>query len=150
MKNTLITLFTILVLAFSTFAAEVSIQDTEADKGSAFVVPIDIQEGIGLFALQWHLTFDPRVVHPIGTNFGCSTKGTVARDLTPTCNVEGHTLNVAIWGAYPLTEDGIVLNVRFIAVGGGDSPLTFSELSVYDPVNGLVKSESVDGTVTVY
>src|SRR6188768_3057759 len=59
---------------------------------SFFAVPFSVDDITDeeIFAFQFNVVFNHNVVGPAGTNFGCSTAGTIAGDvgLSPTCNVE--------------------------------------------------------------
>jgi len=58
-------------------------------------------------------------------------KDTASRGLSVVANAtEPGLLRVVVYGAWPITEDGVLLNLKFIAVGepGLVSPLTFERI----------------------
>ena len=92
----------------------------------------------GIISFQFNLHYDPAVVIPTGDNFGCSTSKTVAANLIAVCNIQPEgRLRVAVYGAYGFTEPGTILNIDFLAVGAGESPLTFTDAFLHegDPIS---------------
>jgi hypothetical protein len=125
--------------------------------GSTFFVPITVNDisDIGIFAFQFNLVYDPQLINPTGSNFGCSTEGTLAgaAGLLAVCNVlpEG-TLRVAVYGASSMTGSGTILNVKFRsdgkASGASVSALTFEDVFFFNS-SGLVFSDVHHGQITL-
>jgi hypothetical protein len=88
--------------------------------------------GDGILSFQFNVQFDPNVINPSGSNFGCSTVGTIASNAQPTCNVVPNT-NVlrVVWfhPSVPLSGSGPLLRVTWTtapqAMVGNVSPLMF-------------------------
>lgn len=99
--------------------------------GKEMVVPVHVQ-GIakkGVISYEFELRYDPLVMQPAGD--GVDVKGTVSRGLSVVTNTTepGH-LRVVVYGAYPIDGDGVLLNLRFTAVGGvgSVSPISFERI----------------------
>ena len=95
------------------------------------VVPINV-EGIadkGVISYEFDLRYDPLVIQPQET--AVETSGTVSRGLIAAAKAdEPGLLRVAVYGAMPMDGDGLLLNLRFTAVGkpGSVSPLTWERI----------------------
>lgn len=122
---------------------------------STFVVPISVNDitATGVIAFQFNLNYDPNVIDPSGTNFGCSTTGTLAGavGMTATCNVlPDGTLRVSVSGPVAMTGSGQILRLTFTtfpsAVAGNVSPLNFQN-SFYFNNNGAVTNIPVNGQI---
>lgn len=92
------------------------------------IVPIRVA-GVankGVIAYEFDLRYDPTVIQPEET--GVDLARTVSSGLTAVTNVEEPgLLRVVVYGAMPIDENGVLLNLRFSPVGssGAVSPLTF-------------------------
>jgi len=126
-------------------------------KPSTFSIPITVDNisGLGVFAFQFNVLYNPAVIDPSGVNFGCSTAGTLAGDagLTPTCNIlPDGTLRVSVSGVAPMTGSGTVMNLTFAtdaaAVLGSTSPLTFENVFFFNS-GGALANVPHNGQVTV-
>ncbi|CAN5354116.1 hypothetical protein BH10ACI3_BH10ACI3_13970 [soil metagenome] len=135
----------------------VSAPTTTRSVPSTFVIPITVGDvtGIGIVAYQFNLVFDPAVIHTSGSNFGCSTAGTLssAAGLSATCNVNpSGTLRVSVSGANGMTGSGTILNVTFTtdaaATAGNVSPLNFDEVTFFNS-GGVVANTPVNGQITL-
>jgi len=99
--------------------------------GDEIVVPVDVQ-GIankGIIAYEFELRYDPAAIQP--TKNAVDVAGTVSRGLTAVYNAEEPgLLRVAVYGPMPIVNGGILLNLRFTAVGtaGMVSPLIWERL----------------------
>ncbi|MBK8465306.1 MAG: VCBS repeat-containing protein [Chloracidobacterium sp.] len=95
------------------------------------IIPVNAK-GIadkGVFAYEFDLRYDPSVVQPIVD--AADVNGTISRGLSVVTNaVEPGLLRVAVYGAIPIDENGVLLNLRFTPVGaaGSVSPLTFERI----------------------
>lgn len=126
-------------------------------KPSTFDVSISVADitGEGIFAFQFNVLYDPAVIDPSGTNFGCSTTGTIAQpaNLTATCNVlPDGVLRVAVSGTAAMTGSGTILKLTFstdpaVAVGS-ISPLTFQSVFFFNG-GGRVPVTTTNGSVTI-
>jgi hypothetical protein len=126
----------------------------EQERGTTFSMPIAAAGVEGVIAYQFDLLYDEQTISPVGENFGCTLDGTVAGDagMTVVCNVmpEGH-MRAAVYGAYPIGSDGVVLYVTFVAMPaaeGKESPVAFSHVCFFDNFR-LIPSETVDGAVMI-
>lgn len=133
----------------------VSAPSFEKSTPSEFIVPISVNDvsGLGVFAFQFDITYDPTIIDPFGPNFGCSTSGTIAGavGMAPTCNVSvDGTLRVSVSGPIPMTGSGTVLIVYFATdptlVPPKTSPLTFSN-SLFFNGSGPVTNTTFNGQV---
>ncbi len=82
-----------------------------------------------VISYEFNLRYDPSVIQPFAKPV--EVKGTVSRGLTAVANAtEPGLLRVVVYGAMPIDEDGVLLNLRFTAVEktGSVSPLTFERI----------------------
>lgn len=95
------------------------------------VVPVNVQ-GIAdknVISYEFDLRYDPSVIQPLGDV--ADVKGTISRGLSVVTNaMQPGLLRVVVYGPLPIDEDGVLLNLRFTAVGasGSVSPLTFERI----------------------
>ncbi|MBK8465613.1 MAG: M36 family metallopeptidase [Chloracidobacterium sp.] len=95
------------------------------------LIPVNIS-GItnkGIIAYEFDLRYDPSVIQP-QTN-AVDVAGTNSRGLTAVVNAEeAGLLRVAAYGPMPIESDGVLLNLRFTALGvnGSVSPLTWERI----------------------
>jgi hypothetical protein len=124
---------------------------------STIVVPISVGDitANGILAFQFNILYNPAVIDPSGTNFGCSTTGTLAEaaNLTATCNVQPDgVLRVAVSGTGTMTGSGTILKLNFAtdptAAPGNSSPLTFQSLFFFNG-GGPVGTSATHGQVTL-
>lgn len=111
--------------------ATVSAPQTVALPGSQIVIPVTAN-GIadkGIISYEFTLSYDPSVIKPDENPVGLAR--TVSRGLTAVTNIpQPGILRVAVYGAFPIESNGILLNLRFIAVGapGSATALTFDKM----------------------
>jgi len=109
----------------------VELPTVSASTGKDIVVPVSVQ-GVAnknVISYEFDLRYDPSVVQPIGT--GTDLKDTISRGLSVVTNpTEPGLLRVVVYGAYPIDENGVLLNLRFAAVGAPDSvsPISFERI----------------------
>jgi Cohesin domain len=124
---------------------------------STFVVPISVGDvtGNGILAFQFNIVYNPSVIDPSGTNFGCSTVGTLAEtaNLTATCNVQPDgVLRVAVSGTGSMTGSGTILKLNFAtdpsAAPGNTSPLAFQNMFFFNG-GGPVTTNPTNGQITI-
>jgi len=95
------------------------------------VIPVNV-EGIAnkdVIAYEFDLRYDPLVMQPVGNVV--DLKDTVSRGLSVVTNAtEPGLLRVVVYGAMPIDENGVLLNLRFSAVGsaGVISPISFERI----------------------
>ncbi|MFN0139789.1 MAG: cohesin domain-containing protein [Pyrinomonadaceae bacterium] len=119
---------------------------TSAEK--EIVVPVNI-DGVadkGIISYEFDLRYDPTVIQPLENPVDVT--GTVSRGLSVVTNTEEPgLLRVVVYGAFPIDSDGVLLNLRFTAVGAGGSVsalaferMMFNEGETFVTVtDGLVK-----------
>ena len=102
---------------------------TAADK--EVVVPVSVQ-GVAdreIISYEFDLRYDPAVIQPQVEPVDVA--GTVSRGLMVVANpYEPGLLRVVVYGAMPIDGDGVLLNLRFTAVGGAGSisPLVWERI----------------------
>lgn len=95
------------------------------------VVPVTVQgtAGKGMISYEFDLRYDPSVVQPGA--IPVDVDGAVSRGLAVVTNAnEPGLLRVVVYGAYPIDEDGLLLNLRFTVLGktGSASSLTIDRI----------------------
>ncbi len=95
------------------------------------IIPVSVDGVVGkeIISYEFNLRYDPSVIKP-GEN-PVDVTGTVSRGLMVVTNpVEPGLLRVVVYGAMPIEGDGVLLNLRFTAVGavGSESPLSFERI----------------------
>ena len=159
--TTVIALLAVLLLAqigrAQTSSLDVYAPHRKQATPSKFVVPITASDltNQGIIAFQFNIIYDPTVITPTGTNFGCSTKGTLSETvgMIAYCNVApAGTLRVAVYGAYPMSGSGTVLNLRFAtangALPGAVSALNFDNIYFFNE-RGYVTTTPHNGRITL-
>jgi hypothetical protein len=102
-----------------------------ASPGSDVLVPVAIRGAVrkGIISYEFDLRYDPSVIQPLAA--AADLAGTVSRGLSVVTNpIESGLLRVVVYGAMPIRSDGVLLNLRFMAVGkaGSASPLSFERI----------------------
>ncbi len=95
------------------------------------VVPVSVQGAAdkGIIAYEFDLRYDPMVIQP--QENAVDLIRTVSRGLVAVVNAEQRgLLRVVVYGAMPIDENGVLLNLRFTAVGvpGSVSPLIWERI----------------------
>ncbi|MBK8465234.1 MAG: hypothetical protein IPL32_05330 [Chloracidobacterium sp.] len=109
-------------------SASVELPNLATVREKEVVIPVKVQ-GIAnknVISYEFDLRYDPTVIQPQADPVDLA--GTVSRGLTSVVNArEPGLLRVAIYGPMPIDENGLLLNLRFVAVGTPDSasPLTW-------------------------
>lgn len=104
-----------------------------ADK--EIIVPVNVQ-GIadkGIISYEFDLRYDPAVIQPFAEPVDVA--GTVSRGLSVIVNsTEPGLLRVAVYGALPIDENGVLLNLKFRAIGslGSVSSLSWERIVFND------------------
>jgi uncharacterized delta-60 repeat protein len=95
-------------------------------------IPVTIRGVVvnkGIISYEFDLRYDPSVIQPQADPVGLA--GTASRGFSFASNAEeAGLLRVAVFGTMPLDGDGLLLNLKFTAVGapGTVSPLTWERL----------------------
>ncbi len=120
---------------------------TIADK--EILVPVDVQGAAnkGIISYEFELRYDPSVIQPLADPV--DVVGTVSRGLSVVTNAEEPgLLRVVVYGAPigPIDGNGVLLNLRFTAVGaiGSLSPLTWERIMFNE---GEPRVTVVDGLI---
>ncbi len=92
------------------------------------LVPVNVENIVnkGIIAYEFDLRYDPSVIQPMGDPV--DVIGTVSRGLTTTVNAtEPGLLRVSVYGPMAIDSNGLLLNLRFKAIGteGSVSSLTW-------------------------
>jgi len=110
------------------------------------IIPVAVQGAAnkGIISYQFDLRYDPAVVQPQANV--ADVTGTASRGLSVVANtVEPGLLRVVAYGAYPIETNGLLMDLRFTAVGapGTVSPLTWENVMF----NESYSSTMADGQV---
>lgn len=130
--------------------AVVSMPRVSASNSKELSVPVRV-DGVAnkdVIAYEFDLRYDPSVIQPVGT--GVDLARTVSGGLTAVTNVEEPgLLRVAVYGAMPITQNGVLLNLNFRSVGaaGSASPLMFERFMFNEGELGV---SAVDGRVELF
>ncbi len=121
--------------------------ETPADKNVIIPVRVQGMADKGIISYEFDLRYDPTVIQPQADPV--DVKGTVSRGLSVVTNAtEPGLLRVVVYGAMPINENGVLLNLRFNSVGapGSVSPLTFERLIFNEDLRAL----TADGRVNIF
>lgn len=130
-------------------AVRVSIPSTVAGSGTVVHVPLQIDRlrSIGLTSYQFDIEYDPAVIEP--ADIAAELTGTLAENLSVVTNVPTPgLLKAAVYGAYPVTGDGVYANLKFNVVGstGSSTAITIRQFIYNDGTMGVM---AVNGGVKV-
>jgi hypothetical protein len=119
---------------------------TPADK--QIVIPVNVEgiAGKGVISYEFNIKYDPSVLQPLETPV--DTAETASRALKVVTNShQPGVLRVVVYGSQAIDRDGVLLNLRFSAVGtaGSVSPLVFENLMLNDGLAVI----ATDGRVEV-
>jgi hypothetical protein len=118
------------------------------DKEIVVPISVDGMAGKDVISYEFDLRYDSSVVQPLENPVDFS--GTVSRGLMVVANpYEPGLLRVVVYGPLPIEGDGVLLNLRFAAVGtsGSVSPLTFERV-VFNEGGRIVTT--TDGRVELF
>lgn len=118
---------------------------TTADKD--LVIPVNIQGAANreIISYDFELRYDPAVIQPLA--YPIDLAGTVSRGLVVVTNsTQPGLLRVVVYGPMPITENGVLLNLRFTAVGapGSVSPLTWERITFNEDELSAVANGQVE------
>jgi hypothetical protein len=115
---------------------------TPAD--SEVLIPISVRDVAKkeVYSYEFDLRYDPSVIQPIENS--ADIAGTASRGLSVVTNPnEPGLLRVVTYGAYPMNDDGLLMNLRFTAVGapGTSSPLTIERIMFNEGDPGVLVTD---------
>ena len=128
-------------------SASVKLPQLVTPSDSEVVIPVSVQRAAnkGIIAYEFVLRYDPLVIQPQADLIEIS--GTVSERLSAVANAkEPGLIRVAVYGATPIDGSGILMNLRFTAVGtpGSVSPITWERFMFND---GASRTMVIDGQV---
>jgi hypothetical protein len=126
-----------------------STANSSAASGTEVIVPfrIDNLSGKPVTSYQFDIEYDARVIAP--AQLAADIAGTMSEGLSVVSNVPARgMLKVAVYGALPVTGDGIYVNLKFrvLGVAGSSSPVAITAFGFND---GTLEAAAVSGRVTV-
>lgn len=113
-------------------------------------IPVRVQ-GIadkGVISYEFDLRYDPSVIQPTGDV--ADVTGSVSSSLKVVTNSsERGLLRVVVYGPMPIDADGVLINLRFKAVGmlGSQSPLSMQRIMFNE---GTPRAATTDGQVELF
>ncbi len=108
------------------------------------IIPVNAQAIAekDVISYEFTLRYDPSVIQPIGN--GVDLENTTSRGLSVVTNTtKPGLLRVVVYGPSPIAEDGVLLNLRFMAMGASDSvsPLMFERISFNEGEPGVATTD---------
>jgi hypothetical protein len=112
-------------------SVSVEIPQIAAETGKEVILPVRVEGAVGknITSYEFDLRYDPNVIQPLTDPVDVAK--TASRGLSFVANpYEPGLLRVVMYGAFPIDSEGVLLNLRFTAVGkpGALSPLTFERV----------------------
>lgn len=112
------------------------------------IVPVNIQ-GVAnknIISYEFELRYDPSVIQPPAEPIDLS--GSISRGLSVVTNAEeAGLLRVVVYGAMPIDKDGVLLNLKFLAVGtSGESTLKLERIMFNE---GDLGTTATDGKIEI-
>ncbi len=130
-------------------AATISAPHLTTPAGKDVLIPISVA-GVAskdIISCQFELRFDPTVIRPHANPI--DLKGTASRAFSVATNtLEPGVLRVAIYGTTPLTDNGVLMNLKFTAIGtlGSVSPIRWTRIMLNE---GSPRVTTTDGQVEI-
>lgn len=129
--------------------AFVELPRVAASADEEIIIPISIHgaANTGIISYEFNLRYDPSVIQPLASPVDVS--GTASRGLMSVVNSrEPGLLRVVMYGALPLDGDGILLNLKFTAVGapGSTSPIVLERMMFNE---GYPLAITADGSIEI-
>ncbi|MFN0278898.1 MAG: cohesin domain-containing protein [Pyrinomonadaceae bacterium] len=111
--------------------ATVTLPNSIVIAGKDIVIPVNVQgvAGNGVIGYEFDLRYDPRVILPVAEPV--DVVGTISRKFEIVTNAhEPGLLRVVVYGPRPIEENGVLLKLRFVAIGpvGSVSLLAFERM----------------------
>jgi hypothetical protein len=98
---------------------------TPAEKQIIILVTVENVADINVVSYEFDLKYDPSMIRPLPDPVDVT--GTVSRGLSVVSNAaQPGLLRVVVYGAFPIEEDGVLLNLGFKAVGTADAVSSLS------------------------
>ena len=124
--------------------ASVTAPIMSAPADGEIVIPINVQGAAnkGIVSYEFDLRYDPAVIQPMANPVELT--GTVSSSLNAVANAESRgLLRVAVYGTMPLDSNGVLLNLRFTAVGlpGTTSQLTWERMLFNEGTPGTLATD---------
>jgi Cohesin domain len=131
-------------------SVEVIAPTLNAAIGDEISIPVTVRGALdkGIISYEFDLRYDPAVIQPQADPIDVS--GTVSRGLmTVTNSSEPGLLRVVTYGPLPINSDGVLLNLRFIAVANqaSVSPLSFESMIFNE---GNPQTVATNGTIELF
>ena len=127
----------------------IKLPSIEAAIGKPMFVPVSVQGAAnkGVISYEFDLRYDPSVIKPQIDPVDLA--GTASRGLSVVTNAnEPGLLRVVVYGPMPIDGDGVLLNLRFTAVGkpGSVSPLIWEKFML----NEGLPMTATDGQIELF
>lgn len=127
----------------------VNLPKLTAPSNSEIIVPVTVESvaGKGVISYEFDLRYDPTVIKPLTAPVDVA--GTASRGLSVVTNVEEPgLLRVVFYGPMPIASNGLLMNLRFIAVGGPGavSPLVWEHFMFNE---GMPQVTAANGQVEI-
>jgi uncharacterized delta-60 repeat protein len=118
----------------------VDLPKIESAVGKEMIIPITVQgiAGKDVISYEFDLRYDPSIIKPQPDPI--KLNDSVSRGLSVVTNAtEPGLLRVVVYGPIPITADGVLLNLRFTAVGKPDSvtPVTLERIMFNEGEPGI-------------
>ena len=128
----------------------VELPDVSVDVGKEVVIPVNVQSvsDKGVISYEFDLRYDPSVIQLVGD--GVDLKETLSRGIAVVTNTtELGILRVVVYGVKPIDQNGVLLNLRFTAVGavGSVSPISFERIMFNE---GEPRVVVTDGAIEIF
>jgi hypothetical protein len=121
-----------------------------ASTDKEIIIPVNVQGAADkeIISYEFDLRYDPTVIQPLENPVDVT--GTVSRGLMAIANPnEPGLLRIVMYGPMPISENGLLLNLRFTPVGapGSVSPLTWERIMLNE---GEPRVTTADGLVELF
>jgi hypothetical protein len=130
--------------------AAVGLPQIESAAGKEIIVPVTVHGAAqkGVISYEFDLRYDPSVIQPLVE--AADVNGTASRSLSVVTNsTEPGLLRVVVYGATPINDNGVLLNLRFTAIGapGSVSPISFERIMFNE---GDPRVSTSDGQIKLF
>ncbi len=139
--------FIFIILCSQAFAIEISVPSVEVDPGAIIVVPINVDNAVGIAGGDITLEYDSTII-----KVNSAQPTDLAKPLSPVTNtkIEGK-IRIAMAAVNGLgAGSGALFEIEFEAVAQkGSSPLSLTQVALFDEnVNDIVVTKK-DGSITI-
>ena len=130
-------------------AVDVELPKLSTQTYKEIVIPVTVKGAAdkGIISYEFDLRYDPSVIQPLENP--ADLLDTISRGLSVVTNqYEPGLLRIVVYGPMPIDENGLLLNLRFTAVGavGSTSPLVFERIMFNEGEQGTIVT---DGQVVI-